>query len=108
VPLFNVERSELLQDHAADERHDLVLGELPVTLRRPGRDIAGRFPLVDASTHEVAHNGPARRDIGALSHRSEQLGELGLRRALAAVVSHILDLTRARGGIAVNLELEFP
>ena len=63
MPFLDIERSELLQKLRADVRENLIFYQFPVTLGRPGADIAGGFPMVDASAHEVCHRELARLDV---------------------------------------------
>jgi hypothetical protein len=71
VPRLKVKACELLQGRDAEMWDDLVLDQLPVALRGPGRDSASRLPLVYASANEVGHGSFARLYVGARAYRGD-------------------------------------
>jgi hypothetical protein len=107
VPALDVEPRQLLQPLGADVRHNLVLNELPVALCSSRRDGAGRFPLVNARSHEICQSGLSRLDVGALPYRRDEFGELILRRALRALEAHVLNVALAGGRLAAGIKLQF-
>jgi len=54
VPFLDIERSQLLQQLGANVRHDLIFDQLAIPGGRPGADIAGGFPMVDADADNLA------------------------------------------------------
>jgi hypothetical protein len=50
---LDVQSGELLQRLCPKMRRDLILAKLSVPLSGPGRDVSGRFPLVDATADEI-------------------------------------------------------
>jgi hypothetical protein len=64
--------------------HDLVLGQLPIALRRARGDVAGGLPLVDACAHKIGDHCLTRLNVIAFAGSGDKLGAFDLRLALGA------------------------
>ena len=53
VPFLDIERSQLLQQLGANVRHDLIFDQFAIPGGRPGADIAGGLPTVDADADKL-------------------------------------------------------
>src|SRR5262249_42492096 len=104
VPCLDIKPGELLQHLVPKVRYDLMLGQLPIALRGPGRDFVCRFPLVDARQYKVPNRHLAWLDVRAGPRRGDQLGELALGALALAAHGDVAGLPFAAGRVDVELD----
>jgi hypothetical protein len=63
MPHLDIEPRQLLEQLDAQMWRDLVFDKLPVPLRGPRRDVAGRFPYVDAAPNPLGNCDLVRLDL---------------------------------------------
>ena len=106
VPALDVGALKRLQRDRAEERRDLVLAQVRVSLFCPNGDCLERRPLLDPGRDKLADADLRSHNMHALVDGRDQLGELDLCLALRTFEAAIFGAPlAARVGADVNLEL---
>src|SRR6266566_2120222 len=82
MPLADLRRAKVLQQRGAKVRDDLLLGELPIALKRLRRQVP---VTVEPAPQIVGQGDPVRRHVRPIVRALEQPAQLGLGGTLGAM-----------------------
>jgi hypothetical protein len=106
VPFLDIERSQFLEQFGADVRHNLIFDQLAIPGSRPGADIAGGFPMVNAGADKLGNDDLVRFDVFGLVDRRNQFGQFDLRLTLGPAERVKLCLSITRLFVTAGIELK--
>jgi hypothetical protein len=108
VPRFYIEPRKPLQEFGPEVWHNLILNELAVALRRPGRDVASRLPLIDTFPHERRYHDFQWFDIAAMAGGGYEFGQFDRRLFPGAAEAMIARFASTCFFVATDIEFKFP